>query len=211
MPKQVFSGVTLKSFIVGIVCSFLIAVGTPYSDMITKTAGMATDAFTPGAIFLLFVLVGGINVLLKAMERGFRDDIRLSLARSELVVVYVMMIVACAIPTMGLSESFFPLLTGAFYYATPENEWAELIHPYIKPWMVPQSKEAHLGVLRGPTQGRTGAVGGVGPSSALLVCVAPDVVLCEHLYDGYPAQAVGGTRATALPLGAVAPGDVGRG
>ena len=155
MSKQVFSGVTFKSFMMGMLCSFLIAVGAPYGDMIPKTAGMATDAFTPGAIFLLFALVGVVNVLLKAMERGFRLNFRLSLASSELMVVYVMMIVASAIPTMGLSESFFPLLTGAFYYATPENEWAELIHPYIKPWMVPQSKEVIWGFYEGLSKGES--------------------------------------------------------
>ena len=142
MPRRMLSGVTLKSFIVGIAGSLLIAVGAPYSDMITKTAGLATDAFTPGAIFLLFLLVGTIQVLLKAIERGFQLKVHLSLTSPELVTVYAMMIVASSIPTMGLSESFFPLLTGVFYYATPENEWAELIHPYVKSWMVPQDREA---------------------------------------------------------------------
>ena len=40
---------------------------------------------------------------------------------------------------MGLSAQILPILTAPFYYARPENNWAEMIHPHIKPWLVPQS------------------------------------------------------------------------
>lgn len=46
----------------------------------------------------------------------------LALGRRELIVVYIMMIVASAIPTMGLSEYLLTIIAGAQYFATPENE-----------------------------------------------------------------------------------------
>ncbi len=53
-----------------------------------------------------------------------------------------MMIVASAIPTMGLSEYLLTIITGAQYFATPENEWGLYILPHLPQWMVPQDPNA---------------------------------------------------------------------
>ena len=50
-----------------------------------------------------------------------------------------MLVAACAIPTMGYSAQLLPIITAPFYFATPENNWAELIQPHIKPWLTQQS------------------------------------------------------------------------
>lgn len=49
-----------------------------------------------------------------------------------------MMIVGSGIPTVGLTAQLIPFLGEIFYYATPENEWALLLQPHIKTWLVPQ-------------------------------------------------------------------------
>ena len=135
-------GVTPRSLLFGSLGALIIAVGTPYGDMMVKTALMSLDVFTPGAIFLFFLMVGGLNVVLKLIDRRHLLPVRLALDRAELCVAYVMLIVACAIPTMGLTESFLPILTGANYYTTPTNNWAELVQPHVRPWLVPQGEEA---------------------------------------------------------------------
>ena len=43
---------------------------------------------------------------------------------------------------MGLTEYLLPIISGGTYYASMENESRELIHPYIRPWLVPQDDEA---------------------------------------------------------------------
>ena len=96
---------------------------------------MALDFSTPGALFLFFVLVGGVNVILGAIHR------KLALSRAELLTVYIMLIVASAVPTMGMSEYLLPIIAAPFYYATPDNEWAELIQPHIRQWLVPQGSD----------------------------------------------------------------------
>ena len=65
-----------------------------------------------------------------------------ALGRCELIVAYIMMLTASAIPTMGLSEYWLTIITGAQYYATPENEWALLILPHLPEWITPQDPEA---------------------------------------------------------------------
>lgn len=97
---------------------------------------MALDFSTAGALFLFFILAGVLNTLAKAIDRN------LALSGPEMVTIYIMMIVASAIPTCGWSEYLLPILSSSFYFATPEDNWAGLIHPHIPGWMVPQEAEA---------------------------------------------------------------------
>jgi len=130
------SGVTLRSLITGALMAFAISVGAPYGNTVLRGSYLALDFSTAGAIFLFFILVFLIHTLLGLIHP------RLSFRRDELAVIYVMAIVGCSIPTMGLTEYLLPIISGAVYYATPENEWAQLIHPYIKDWIIPQDSEA---------------------------------------------------------------------
>lgn len=130
--KTVPRAFTARAFLVGTVCSAFLAFACPYTVFLHHTAGMAADFITAGAIFILFVLAGGLNSVIAWLHRPW------SLSTGELIVVYTMMIVASAIPTWGLIANLLPILPGAFYYATPENGWAELIQPHIPQWLVPQ-------------------------------------------------------------------------
>ena len=130
------SGVTARSLCAGAAIAGCIGIGAPYGNMVLRGSYMALDFSTAGAIFLFFLFTFCIQTGLGLL------DTRLALERQELVVVYVMGIVGCSIPTMGLTEYLLPIISGGLYYASPENEWAQLIHPYIKPWLVPQDADA---------------------------------------------------------------------
>ena len=127
---------TFRSIFTGSVLSLCLACGAPYGNMVIRGSYMALDFSTPGAIFLLFLLAGPFNLLAGVIHR------RLALRRGELLVVFAMLITASAICTMGLSEYLLTIVTGVQYFATPENEWAILIEPYIPDWIVPQSPSA---------------------------------------------------------------------
>jgi hypothetical protein len=113
-----------------------ISTGDPYGNMVLRGSYMALDFSTAGAIFMYFVLVFLVHTGLRLLHP------RLAFRREELAVIYTMAIVSCAIPSMGLTEYLLPIISGGVYYASPENEWAQLIHPYIPTWLVPQDAEA---------------------------------------------------------------------
>ena len=138
---------TARAILTGTLLSLCIALGAPYGNMVIRGSYMAADFSTAGAIFLFFLLAGMVNVGLGMLSPA------LALPRRELIVVYIMMIVASAIPTMGLSEYLLTIITGAQYYATPENEWAEIILPFIPTWMVPQDQEAIKWFYEGAPRG----------------------------------------------------------
>ena len=106
-----------KAIVTGGLASLCIAIGSPYGNMVIRGSYLSIDFSTAGALALFFLLTGFFNALLRCFATS------LALGRRELIVVYIMMIVASAIPTMGLSEYLLTIITGAQYFATPENEW----------------------------------------------------------------------------------------
>ena len=87
------------------------------------------------AVFCLFVLL-----LINAVFRRFVPQ--LTLSKPELLMVYMMMCMASAISGHGLMQILIPFMGHAFWYDTPENEWAELIHPSMPSWLVIRDKAA---------------------------------------------------------------------
>ncbi|MCS7181114.1 MAG: hypothetical protein NZ891_07185, partial [bacterium] len=118
--------------IVGTICSVLIGIIEPVDVLYIHGSAMAADYSTGWAIFFFFILVFFINQLNKKFIK------KLYLTPPELITVYIMMIVACAIPSWGFVMNLIGLLGGIFYYATPTNRWEELIHPHLPKHLFPK-------------------------------------------------------------------------
>ena len=120
---------TVKSVLVGCAGAFSVSAGAAYGTLYLHGSFMALGTSMPGAVFILFVLGLFINPLLKAIHP------RAGLNRREQLVVYIMMVMASPIPTLFVGK-FLSAISYPFYYATAENEWIELIHPYLPEWMM---------------------------------------------------------------------------
>ena len=151
------NGVTLKSIFVGLIGSAFIALGIPYSEMVIQGSHMGIWNTTPAAIFTFFLLVAVVNVLLGVIHRP------LALTPSELAVAYIMMLIANTIPSRGFTSYLIPIMTSAYYYATPENNWAEVIHPYLPDWIVVQDSRAIWQLYEGSPEGSVPWGAWIGP------------------------------------------------
>ena len=129
-------GVTFRALLIGSLMALFIGLVLPYTNMIIKGSLLAHNLNTPAAIFVFFVFVGIVNVVLGIIGRQY------ALSPPELAVVYIMAMLATAIPTIGFSEYLLPIVAGIYYYASPENKWEEIIHPYVPKWIAPQDPEA---------------------------------------------------------------------
>ena len=131
--KRSASGVTPRSLAVGAGLSLLIGVGEPYGAYVIMGSHMSA-LNGPAAFFLFFAWVAVVQVLLGVIHRS------LILGKGELLTIYIMMVVATAFAG-GERNGFCMMLLGStagvFYLASPENEWAERVHPYVADWMVP--------------------------------------------------------------------------
>ena len=135
----------LRAFLVGAVFSLIIGFVSPYAAMSIQYMGISADFITAGAVFCLLFVIGILNPILKVFKHPF--------SRRELILIYSMMIAASPVPCWALMFYLIPITSGLYYYATPENEWSELIHPYIKPFLAPQSKKAVIDFFEGADSG----------------------------------------------------------
>jgi len=124
--------VTGRSLLLGAVGSAAIGLLAPYAIHVLRGSYMALDFSTPAAVALLFLLVAGPNLLLVRFRQ------KLALTTAEIITIYSMMVVASAIPTMGVTAQIIPLTTGAHYYASPENKWDQVILPHLASWLAPR-------------------------------------------------------------------------
>ncbi|NKB71364.1 MAG: hypothetical protein GKR89_30180 [Candidatus Latescibacteria bacterium] len=131
---SIAKGCTLKALGTGLLGAAAIGLGSNYNDMIIKGSGLAVWNLTPAAIFVFFVLVVIINSLLRLIHP------RLPLQRGELAVAFFIILLANTLSSRGLPAQLLPVITGAYYYATPENNWAETVHPYMPAWPIPQGQ-----------------------------------------------------------------------
>ena len=131
-----YRGCSKRAIALGLCAVAFMAVAIPYGDMILKGSQMGVWNTNPGSIFLFFVIAAILNVLLGLAHRS------LALDKSELAVVYIMLLVANTLPARGFSGYVLPIATGALYYATPENNWQELLHPHLPQWAVIKDYEA---------------------------------------------------------------------
>jgi hypothetical protein len=129
-------GATWRALLVGSVLCALIGIATPYACHVMHASYMALDFSTPAAIFFFFILVFVVNGALRAVHT------RLALTSGELLVVFVMMAVGCAIPTMGLTSYLLSTIAAPFYYAAPENQWTSVLLPHVRKWLYPQDPQA---------------------------------------------------------------------
>jgi len=139
--------ISIRAIIIGAICSFLIGAGEPFTVLHIQASPLCADYSTGGAIFLFFILVFLINALLKKISPS------IYLKPTELITVYIMMIVACAIPSWGFTMNLIGLLGGIFYYATPVNRWEEIVHPHLPKHLFPQDRNAIWAVYEGLPKG----------------------------------------------------------
>ena len=159
--------VTLRALIVGVLGVIVVGIGFPYADLIVQGTRPANTALPFGAIFVFFLLVALINPLPALLRR------RALLSRPELLVVFIMLLVASAVPTWGLVGQVLPIMTGAQYYATPSNRWQQTVVEHLPDWAVPKDQAVVEGFYEGLAPGEPVPWGPwIGPLLAWVVLIA---------------------------------------
>jgi hypothetical protein len=147
MSTEDSTGVSIRAVLTGAVLVFAISLISPWAVLMVKGSQLTSNAIPIIAVALLFLTTLVATPLLRALGA------RWAFNRSELITIYIMMLVGSVVVTTGFTGSFLSIITGAMYYATPENEWAELFIPYIHPWLAPTNTEAVRLFYEGLPQG----------------------------------------------------------
>ncbi|MFW5866660.1 MAG: DUF6785 family protein [Armatimonadota bacterium] len=125
-PKASLTGRALGfSVVVAALVGFIF----PWANLVLRGTRPANTSLPFGVVAVFFVIVAIVNPLIKLLSR------RLGLSRADLLVVFVAALLASSVVTWGLVGQLLPIMTGASYYATPENHWAELIGENTVEWL----------------------------------------------------------------------------
>jgi hypothetical protein len=119
--------VTWRALFLGSCVAVFINIASPY----TESVGFSNFSWSylpeGAAIPMLFIL--GVNALLLKIRK------RLGMTQGEMLVVFVMALVANS-TSIWLIYFFLAAIVSPHYFASPENEWNELLIPYLPKWLI---------------------------------------------------------------------------
>ena len=165
--SQPAPAIRLPAMLTGLGLCALISVGLPYGEFVIKGTRLGLSSSTPAAFFLLFWLVALVQPLLGLVRRHWAFN------RAELLLITAMMMLATAIPSRGFTGAAIPAISSVLYYATPENNWVELLLPHIPPSLIVQDEVAIKQFYEGLPHGQSIPWGAwVGPLSWWLFFMA---------------------------------------
>lgn len=99
-----------------------------YGYLIVQVLHWSTTSLQLGSVLVLFFIVT-LNALVGRVVP------RLRLRPAELLVVFTIATIATSIGAHGMMGYIIPMLPGARYYATPENNWDALFR-YLPQWLI---------------------------------------------------------------------------
>ena len=85
-------------------------------------------------IFFVIVLLAW-NALVRPLAPG------LTFSGADLMVVHLLLAVASSLAGHDILQIHWPHIAHVIWYATPENEWAELFHQYVPSWLAIKSRQ----------------------------------------------------------------------
>ena len=103
---------------------------------------LANTSLPVAAFFSLMVLTA-LNGIVSRIFPSF------ALSQGELLTVYAIAAATTGIASSGGVHFLVPALTAPIYYASPENNWRELILPHIPWWFIPQDRAAVIAFYTG--------------------------------------------------------------
>lgn len=95
-------------------------------------------------VFSLFVIVA-LNMLIQQFARDA------ALSYGELLTIYIMMAVGVSLCGCDVVQTLVHIIVSPFWFVTPENEWAELFHPYLPKYFTLKNKAISMGFFKGGT------------------------------------------------------------
>jgi hypothetical protein len=104
-----------------------------------------TDAVPFSTVIVIVFLLTVMNFLIK------RFAPRQAFTYSELIVIYIMLSISSAIANWNMFAAAIPSVGHAFWFASPENEWQDLIWQHLPSWLTISDSS----ILRPYYQGET--------------------------------------------------------
>jgi hypothetical protein len=101
-----------------------------FSEFAIRSSLMTIAHIPVMALCPLFILTAFVNPLMIRMRASWR------ITPHEMFSIFSLTLIASTIPGFGFANYFFRVIIPAHYFASAENQWADLIFPYLPQWLV---------------------------------------------------------------------------
>lgn len=128
------SRITLRAVLLGFILMPVNAYWIAMVEMVWHGFHFSATSIPMNVIFIVFTLA-----LVNAGVHRFFPAY--ALTQAELLVIYIMMATTTSVIAHDNMVSLMGPLAHAFWFASPENEWKQLIHPQLPKWLVMEHTE----------------------------------------------------------------------
>ena len=125
-----------RAYIIAIFFAVLICALTPFNNVYRNATPLGGGYFPLAPFYLLFWLT-----VITALARKL-FNIKTLLSGTELLFTWGLMILVSGIAYTGFARTFFINLTAPYYFASVENRWQEVLHPFLLKNLFPQDGKA---------------------------------------------------------------------
>jgi len=138
--------ITWRAFICGVI---LIPINAYWIMASWGHGGYATGQSFATSLSLYFNVIFIIVVLAALNLMVFQYMRKWMLNGAELSTLYIMLAIASSVAGHDMMEILMPILPHAAWFASAENEWAELFHKYIPSWLAIKDRSKLADYYRG--------------------------------------------------------------
>lgn len=101
-----------RAVVLGFVCSAALCAVTPYNDFKVAATYISGNQFPIGAIFVLMLLSGAVNPLLRKLKQA-----RHVWSQTEMLAVWAIILIAAGLPSSGMMRFFIPQIVAVHYFS----------------------------------------------------------------------------------------------
>lgn len=139
---ELYSDITNRSIIIGLLIMPIIVYLIALQEMIWHALHWSSMSLPQISVFVIAVLIF-INLIISRLYPKFK------LSQNEMLVIYVMVSATTAFTSHDNMVCLMGILAHGLWYATPENDWANLFHNYLPDWLVIKNYNAAMDFYKG--------------------------------------------------------------
>jgi len=146
---QLTSRIRPRAIFIGVLLAGTICLLTPVNNIYHRATPLGGGHFPLAPFFLFLVLA----LLVLLISRVFKS--RVLITGSELLVMWMQMVIGSGIAYTGLSRTLFINLTAPIQFATTGNQWRETFDPLLPKGLIPSDLSAIELLYNGLPSGRS--------------------------------------------------------
>ena len=138
---------SIRALLAGLAAVIILCVVSIHCTLGVGTGGLnCWDFLLETAVFMLIAVIV-LNRLLGLAAPGA------ALNRGELATVFVMLLAAAPVPSIGFISRLIPAIGGVTYHIRPESHWEEWVIPHVSSWVAPRDTQAVSQLFEGLPRG----------------------------------------------------------